>query len=291
MKLSIMTFNIGGFFSDRGTKYNWENRAALSAEIIRNYKPDLLGCQEAQMGNIDFLRKCMINYDIHLGQSTFSRENKKAMYNPVFWKKSRFKKSKSGGFYLSRTPCKWSKSWDSMYVRGATWINLRCIKTGNNFIHLNTHLDHYGEQARVEGSKIIIDQIAKIRKKSNTPVVLTGDFNSRIWAPSGEKMHAYRPPIIKGALPKAGTVYEVYSNNCFQDAYLEAGHPNSLDTNTYHDFYGKDFPPAALRIDWILKLNGTYKMRAKKCEIIYYAKPPVYPSDHYPVIAEFFKER
>ncbi len=287
MKLKVMTFNIGGFFSDRGENYNWENRSDLCAEIIQNCKPDVLGCQEAQMGNIIFFQKRLMDYNIHLGQPTFSKEREKTMYNPIFWKRNRFKKCESGEFYLSRTPHKWSKSSDSMHVRGATWINLQCLKTDNNFIHLNTHLDHYGEQSRIEGSKLIIDQIAKIRGRNNTPVILTGDFNSRIWAPLDEKLHAYPHPVIQDALPEAGTVYKIYEDNYFRDTYLEAGHSNALDTNTYHDLYGKAFPPVALRIDWILKLNGIQKLLAEKCKIINYAKPPIYPSDHYPVIAEF----
>jgi exonuclease III len=42
-----------------------------------------------------------------------------------------------------------------------------------------------------------------------------------------------------------------------------------------------------MRIDWILFADSADTLRALSCEIIHDAQPPVYPSDHYPVVAEF----
>lgn len=282
-----MTLNVGGYYSERGVMHSWINRAELILEVIQNYHPDLIGCQEVQQGNLAFFEQFLTNYNCHLGVKTFVQDEEKMMYNPIFWKKEMYEKCDSGGFYLSENTEIWSKSWDSMFVRGATWIKLRCLKSGNKFVLLNTHLDHSGEEARIEGSKLIIEQITKIRGEEMLPVVLLGDFNSRAWAPSDENVYSYPDPIISNCLPEGNKVYTLFKNGNFKDTYLEAGNMNRLNMNTYHDFYGEDFPPVALRIDWILVSNGLNQIRTKKYEIIRNARPPKYPSDHYPILTEF----
>lgn len=291
MSFKVMSFNIEGFFSEREDMYQWEKRADLNWQMIQNYDPDLFGCQEVQVGNLAFYRKYLPKYDIHLGLRTIIQDDERTMYNPIFWKADQFEKCASGEFYLSQTPDKWSKSWDAMFVRGATWVKLQCVTNGKKFILLNTHLDHRGEQARIEGSKIIIKQIVSIRGENDLPIILTGDFNSRAWAPFNEEFYEYPSPIIPNALPSAGTVYNVYRDFGFLDTYLEAGHTNRLNMNTYHDYCGEVFPPAALRIDWILILNGVQKIHTKKFIIVRDAQPPIYPSDHYPIIAELSWEK
>lgn len=52
------------------------------------------------------------------------------------------------------------------------------IKKKQNFWVFNTHFDHVGKTARLESSKLIVEQINKLNTK-NYPVILTGDFNSR----------------------------------------------------------------------------------------------------------------
>lgn len=289
--LKVMTFNINGYFSEREDRYHWVNRSDLAMAVIQKYAPDLLGCQEVQAGNLPLFNEYLSEYAVHLGAETVIQDdNEKAVYNPIFWKKSRFEKYSMGSFYLSQTPGKWSKSWDSMHVRCSNWLKLRCLGSGNEFICLNTHLDHHGQQARIEGSKIIVDKIKKLRTRTDLPVIITGDFNSRAWAPPGENVNTYSFPIIPHSLPSAGTVLSVYTDNGFRDTFLEAGHINSLDTNTYHDFYGESFPPVGLRLDWILFNSGSQKIHTKTHLIIHDAQPPRYPSDHYPVLAELLWE-
>lgn len=42
-----------------------------------------------------------------------------------------------------------------------------------------------------------------------------------------------------------------------------------------------------MRIDWILVRDGaSCPARIASCDILRRARPPVYPSDHYPVIAD-----
>ena len=229
----------------------------------------------------------MQNHDGYWGVPTGSREDSRTIvYNPIFWKRSRYENYENGGFYLSETFDRWSKCWGSMHARGATWGKLRSKENGSALIVLNTHLDHHSEWARIEGSKLITKQLSSFKVKENLPVVMTGDFNSRAWTPADDNHHEYPAPIIPNALPPAGDVYNIYIDYGFLDTYVEAGHTHNLNMNTYHDYYGHRFPPVALRIDWILIWAGEHNLRTIHCDIACDTMTPNPSSDHYPVMAE-----
>lgn len=285
-----MSFNIGGDCTKSEGIYRWNVRAELGLAIMLKYDPDILACQEVPARSLAFYRERMVGCDSFSGVRTIAQNDEYATYNMVFWKKDRFEILDYGSFYLSHTPDKWSKYSDSMFVRGATWVKLHHTEQGHEFVCLNTHLDHAGAQARFEGSKVILDQLAGIRSKDDTPVVLAGDFNCRAWVPMNENQYAYPPPVIPQCLPPAGAIHDLFLQNGFQDTYLEVGHTDELDMNTYHDFCGKVFPPAALRIDWIMTSDGKFKVQTRQFLIIHDAEPPIYPSDHYPIIADLLFE-
>ena len=93
---------------------------------------------------------------------------------------------------------------------------------------------------------------------------MTGDFTCNPWSP------AYR-------------------------AFLAAGHGDSAATSTFHGFRGADYfalergGQVFWRVDWILTRDGE-AMRAPtvSCTIVHDADLPIYPSDHWPVLAEVF---
>ena len=49
-------------------------------------------------------------------------------------------------------------------------------RTGRRFFYINTHLDHIGVQARINGLQLVVDTISRLNK-DNSPFILTGDFN------------------------------------------------------------------------------------------------------------------
>jgi len=44
------------------------------------------------------------------------------------------------------------------------------------------------------------------------------------------------------------------------------------------------------RIDWILTLDGSSSIRTQNYLVARDQEPPVYPSDHYPVVADLMLE-
>ena len=94
----------------------------------------------------------------------------------IFWNKKTISLLKSGTFWLSETPEKPSKGWDSKHYRTATWALMKDKRTGKKFYFVNTHLDHRGVLAQKNGLALIVSRIDEINPKGY-PMVLTGDFN------------------------------------------------------------------------------------------------------------------
>jgi endonuclease/exonuclease/phosphatase family metal-dependent hydrolase len=147
-------------------------------------------------------------------------------------------------------------------------VRFRCIGSGATVVHLNTHLDHVSERARVEGTKLILDRLRAIQSDGSAAIV-TGDFNTEAGSPA----------------------YRLFADAGFADAHLACGNNDDPPRAfTYHGFdgeafLGSDSPPR--RIDWVLLRDGAAtRLRAASCEIVRDAQPPVYPSDHYPVVAQ-----
>lgn len=276
--VKVMSFNLAGCQEGVPAVRRWDVRAPVCIDIIRRCDPAIIGFQEIQPENRLTLEAGFPHYACEYGDLVLAERN------PIYWNSECFEKLAAGGFYLSLTPDQLSKSWDAVSVRGAVWVKLRSKQTNAELMCVNVHLDHRGCQARIESSQLIVEQIRQLRH--TLPVIVTGDFNSRAWAPASENVYDYPPPVMPNYLPEGGVVHRIYTERNFKDSYLEAGWNNHLAMNTYHDYAGDGFPPVALRLDWILLLNGVQHIRTLSHMIVYDAYPPIYASDHYPVLAE-----
>lgn len=159
------------------------------------------------------------------------------------------------------------------------------LKSKRTLFYLNLHLDHRGVLSRIKSSELVINRLRNLRKEESCLVLVSGDFNERAWEPKNEKVENYPFPILPQYIPIGNSVYRKFIEKGFKDTYLEAGNSNKLDMNTYHDYYGLNFPPVAMRIDWILFSDPENKCRVNNFRIIKTSSK--YASDHFPIIAEF----
>ena len=265
--IRVMSFNVRGSFRDRTTRNSWRNRAALNVATIDEYAPDLIGLQEAQHGNLKVYRKRMPRYSIIRGP----RYGNVAPhdFNAILFDPTRLRVLDSGGFWLSETPKKYSRSWGTRVARSTTWALFDIPGTELSILHLNTHLDHVSALARREGSRLIVRRAVEISDHTGLepPIIVTGDFNSR----------------------PGNTTYRNFMDAGFVDTYLTAG--NEEGANTFHAFGGARYRDAhpergPRRIDWILLKDPHERMRVKSHRIIRDENSGLYPSDHYPILAE-----
>lgn len=179
VELKVMSYNIRTGTAKDGTN-SWNFRYPATAMMLEDVRPDVFGIQEALHEQVLFIDEMCEDYDCVGGGRDDGK--KKGEYTAIFWNKRTVKKVKWGMFWLSETPDKPSMGWDAKCVRTATWAVMKHKKSGKEFMFVNTHLDHMGEEARRNGMALIMSRIEKLNT-SGLPVVLTGDFNANPGSP------------------------------------------------------------------------------------------------------------
>ena len=171
--LKVMTYNIRlSLESDK--ENSWNNRKDDALALMSYYHPDYFGVQEAIPQQMIDIKTNLKDYDfVGVGRDNGKNQGE---YSAIFYDKNKLEVTKSGTFWLSETPEKPSKGWDAAYNRVCTYAFFKIKKTGKQFLAMNLHFDHVGDVARVNSAKLILEKIKKLNPK-NVPLTLTGDFN------------------------------------------------------------------------------------------------------------------
>lgn len=251
----VMSFNVRCASDPEGSI---ENRSQIAVEIINQYAPDSFGIQEGTPKWLRILDKEVGDRYARVGQARdffgpFSE------YNCVYYLKDKYNLLDSGTFWLSETPYKkYSVSYDSLCRRIASWAVLEDKETGKIYTHINTHLDHGEESTRDAQCEVLLAEMAKLQTQG--VVVITGDFNTY----SDGDVYA---SMVAGADDAAVTA----------ETAIDAG-------ITYHN-YGKKADEGQGAIDFIFLTKET---RVETYQVIKTTVQGMYPSDHYPLIADIF---
>ena len=167
-----MTYNVRYDTSD-DAPHDWAARRDAVAGTVRFHRPDVVGFQEPLAHQVADLRERLPGYRI-VGRGR--RENGEGEHVPIGFRTERFALEKRETFWLSETPDRpGSVGWDADLPRIATRLRLRDRETGGRFWHCNTHLDHRGERARLEGARLLARRLETA--VDGEPALLTGDFN------------------------------------------------------------------------------------------------------------------
>eukprot|EP00931_Biecheleriopsis_adriatica_P025619 TRINITY_DN15677_c0_g1_i2.p1 TRINITY_DN15677_c0_g1~~TRINITY_DN15677_c0_g1_i2.p1 ORF type:complete len:266 (-),score=36.11 TRINITY_DN15677_c0_g1_i2:124-921(-) len=197
-------------------------------------------------------------------------------------------------FALSETPqYLGSTSWGTACPRIATYAWFRINRRDSHpsdrdhcVLHLNTHLDHQSEEARVEGSRLIVKKLEELEDKGpplhdclHAGTVVTGDFNC--WQQTAD-----------GACSE---VFDTFESAGFHDACSVKG-STACPFTTFHSWKPR---AAAIQrpgtradggmthghIDWILWRGSSLKL--VDFTVVTRSFMEVPPSDHFPVVVRF----
>ena len=192
--LRVMSFNIRYDTPSDGPNA-WPHRRDWVAALIRFHAADVIGVQEA-------LAHMLADLDTRLpgfARVGVGRADGRALgeFSAILYRTDRLELLDSGTFWLSPTPeVPGSKGWDAAIERIATWAHFRDRATGCRHLHLNTHFDHVGEQARQESARLIRSRLSGLAL--NRPVIVTGDLNSD---PSSAAYRILTRDSVTGAVP------------------------------------------------------------------------------------------
>lgn len=250
--LKVMSFNVRVPVDTDGDK-RWEIRRSAMAALIRTQHPDVFGTQELVKLQADYLAAQLPDYR-WFGRSRDGSEDGERM--GVFYDSRRLKLVESGDFWLSDTPdVVGSISWGHPLPRMVNWGLFERIADGRRFYLFDTHLPYRDEDeaARAKGAALLLARVQAL--PADMPVVITGDFNTTPDSPT------YRTLVPALA-----------------DARKQAPHAQGPEA-TFHDFTGHP----DRRIDWILSRG----LRATHFATLDARPQGHWPSDHFPVEAEF----
>jgi endonuclease/exonuclease/phosphatase family metal-dependent hydrolase len=258
--LRVMTFNIRyDTPSDSGNA--WPYRRDWVAGLIRYHAPDAIGVQEALVHMLTDLDARLPEFArVGVGRADGRARGE---FSAILYRRDRLQLIDSGTFWLSPTPeVPGSKGWDTAIERIATWARFRDRRTGCRHLHLNTHFDHVGEEARRESARLIRRRLATLA--DGLPVIVTGDLNA---VPTSVPYRILTADAIGGALSP------------LRDAFSASRDGHYGPTSTWTAF--RAIEPGR-RIDYVLV---SPEVRVLTHAILPDSWDNRFPSDHLPVIA------
>ena len=165
-EFTFATWNLR--WQSKGDKENgngWDKRVKPISDVINFYDFDIVNTQENSEAHVRDLMPYLPNYEI-IQVDTLE-------HNAILLKKGKFEVLEKGRFYLSKTPKKRSKSWDSKHTRSCTWVKLKYQET--IFFVFNVHFDYHGKNAQFESAKLMSKQIVSIAGDNH--FIFAGDLN------------------------------------------------------------------------------------------------------------------
>jgi len=251
MQLKIITSNIR-YENTHDGDHGWDNRLPLLKAIFTDFHPDILATQEGRENQIKKLASTLPLKLIADHRQWIADR----MYPCFYVNQEQIKVHQSGDIWLSETPLvSGSVSFKSAFPRLCTWMHITHLVNNQDYIVINTHLDHVLEETRIEQVKVLIREIQKLNQ-NNLPLILMGDFND-----SPESM--VRKMILE--------------NLDLKDPWIEEAMP---EETSHHSFLGEK--ASGVRIDWIL-IPLAFAVEEIRLEKKSYNN--IFPSDHYPLLA------
>lgn len=268
--LRVMSFNIRYGSANDGDN-SWEFRKELVFGIIGEYQPQLVGLQEALKFQIDEIVEALPEYGyVGVGRDDGREEGE---YSAILYLKNRYRVISHNTFWLSDTPrVPGSTSWGNTIPRIVTWAKLDDTRLGRKVYLYNTHFDHRSQPSR-EKSALLLAERVRERDDPSIPAVITGDFNAGEYNPVVRYL-VEDQPIAMGS-------GESFTNpQPFKDTF-RTRHPAAVKVGTFNRFEGYS---VGEKIDYVF---STGQLEITGAMIIRDNNLGRYPSDHFPVMADF----
>lgn len=281
--LSVMAqpLNVGSYNIRMHSKVDykngdgWTERREVMCDLVAYTAFDIFGSQEVCHDQLEYMLSRLPEYD-YIGVARDDGKQK-GEYSPVFYRRDRFELLDSGTFWLSETPDKVSYGWDAACRRVCSWGYFKDKLTKKKFWFFNTHMDHKGKIARVEGAKLVISKINQMCGKG-AKVILTGDFNVaqdspayKTFAESGLLKDSYELAPVKFAPTGTFNSFKVANHTTKRIDHIFVSEVNVLRYGvlTYHYWSTNNGTDAALT-------DAPKEIKAEHRGVHL-------PSDHYPV--------
>jgi endonuclease/exonuclease/phosphatase family metal-dependent hydrolase len=296
----VLTFNLRYASAPDGSNA-WQTssqrpeRRGLAVSVITTYQPHVIGFQEAETSQIDYLEAQLVTryaFERQRPSGGSGHEHAAIAYDTnVLSLTDRGVLSLGpapGGGYWNNTPgtnfAPWLLFPENMFAfpRLALWGCFTWRATTQAFLFTTTHFDTFNSgndgESQVKSARLIVDNTeARNERMPASPLaIVVGDFNG------SQDNRAWK--LFTGSYTNNGVAGD------FADSWHQV-HGTWTGAGTIHGFAGGTVPGGS-RIDWILHRGGFV---ATQCVIVTnavistnqstFGTHILYASDHYPVFA------
>lgn len=259
--MKIVTFNARYVYFDRDNSNDgirsFVFRAGFIYDKIQREQPDIILFQELTKDHLAVLEGMLGAYDFigHFRNKDFGGEG---VFTAV--RKDRIQVLGFDSYWLSPTPYVPGSRYEkqSTCPRTCLTVKVRDRESGKIFRVLNTHLDHWSDEARILGIRQILNRVCGQTEEDCIPFVLCGDFN---------------------AIPTSDTIQYCKSFDRIKLYDITEG-----IAVTYHEWGTKQE-----KIDYIF-VTAEFKNSVQSVYVWDDEIYGMYLSDHYPVCAQLVME-
>jgi endonuclease/exonuclease/phosphatase family metal-dependent hydrolase len=255
-EVRVMSFNIRYGTANDGENV-WPNRRAQVGHVISEFRPTVLGVQEALAFQVRELESMLPGY----GRVGIGRDDgvEAGEFSAILYDASRLEVIAEGTFWFSESPGEpGTTAWGATIPRICTWARFRDLSNGRTFFVYNNHWDHQAQESRERSAALLLERIAA-RDPAGDPVIVTGDFNA------GEDNAAFERLVRDGVVRLSDTYRTL--------------HPSVTVTGTFNGFEGTSDGPKIDAVlatrDWLVVSSAIDRANSNGR----------YPSDHFPVTA------
>lgn len=252
---SVMSFNVRTYSFDliKNPNDDIDLRTPLILSQVSDANPDIIGMQEwTFMHEGVLLEELMKTYGFIAQSRDGSIFGEKCA---IFYKLERFELVESYTYWVSETPEELSLGWDASIYRICTVAILKDKLSGETIRFGNVHLDHVATEARIKGTRLVIDRAVE----SEYPAIQVGDFN-----------------------------YDTFSTNysyCveqMEDARLLA--PDAITTSSYNGWNDAKIADGGFPIDHVFLTKGAFEVYSY--DVLDYKVDGLFASDHFALVVK-----
>lgn len=213
---------------------------------------------------VDYLKSNLKNYE-YWGRGRDAEGGGEA--SGIFYRKKLWKIIDQGHFWLSETPYEPGSILQNITLpRMVSWIRMIKEREDEDYYYFNTHFAYEEEEIRFQEAQILIEQIKNITKTFDLTrlkrFILSGDYNA---LPFEKAINLITEKKVTG----------------LQDTINAITIDPKIDYGTFHAFTGL---ANGTRIDYVFSSEDFELMNYEIIKAV--RKDGLFPSDHFPVIAQ-----
>ncbi|SFE23122.1 endonuclease/exonuclease/phosphatase family protein [Roseivivax sediminis] len=167
---------------------DWQGRAPSLDAAFKAMEADLVAFQEMETfsgGNSDdvnLARSYLLDRNPGYAAAAIGDWRDFPSTQPIFYRTDRLSLRDQGWFFFSETPERiYARSFDGSYPAFASWAEF-ATTSGRAFRVLNVHFDAASGDNRLKSAELVVRRLAAW--PSDIPVLLLGDLNARAGAPT-----------------------------------------------------------------------------------------------------------